>query len=120
MKMYKKVMAAALAHGVTTIINAAKEPEIVNIASFLTTMGAKIYGAGTSQITIEGVETLGDGIVEVIKQNGGNYLSSVSKKLDFFVCGENVGSSKIKKANDLGLCIINENEFINLINNKHE
>lgn len=60
------MFASIKAEGVTHIYNAAKEPEIVNIASFLNSMGAKVYGAGTSLITIEGVKKLGDGIVEVI------------------------------------------------------
>lgn len=52
------MMAACLAEGVTTIENAAEEPEIVDLASFLNKMGAKIKGAGTDTIRIEGVETL--------------------------------------------------------------
>ena len=52
------MMAAVLADGETTIENAAKEPEIVDLASFLSKMGAKIKGAGTSTIVIEGVEKL--------------------------------------------------------------
>lgn len=52
------MMAATLAEGETIIENAAKEPEIVDLASFLSKMGAKIKGAGTSTITIEGVEKL--------------------------------------------------------------
>ena len=52
------IMAATLAEGETIIENAAKEPEIVDLASFLSKMGAKIKGAGTSTITIEGVERL--------------------------------------------------------------
>jgi UDP-N-acetylglucosamine 1-carboxyvinyltransferase len=52
------MMAAALAEGVTTLENAAKEPEIVDLANFLNAMGAKISGAGTSIITIEGVDEL--------------------------------------------------------------
>ncbi|MDO5047732.1 MAG: UDP-N-acetylglucosamine 1-carboxyvinyltransferase [Anaerococcus sp.] len=52
------MMAASLAKGETVIENAAKEPEIVDLASFLSKMGAKIKGAGTSTITIEGVEKL--------------------------------------------------------------
>ena len=54
------MMAASLAEGVTTIENAAKEPEIVDLANFINGMGGKISGAGTDTITIEGVETLGD------------------------------------------------------------
>ncbi len=52
------MMAAALADGVTTIENAAREPEVVDLANFLNTMGAKISGAGSDTITIEGVEKL--------------------------------------------------------------
>ena len=52
------LMAATLAEGITRIENAAKEPEIVDLAAFLASMGAKISGAGTSTITIEGVKTL--------------------------------------------------------------
>ncbi len=52
------MMAAALAEGTTVIENAAKEPEIVDLADYLNKMGAKIHGAGTSIIRIEGVETL--------------------------------------------------------------
>ena len=50
------MLAAVRAKGVTIIDNAAKEPEIVNVATFLNNMGAKIRGAGTSTIKIEGVE----------------------------------------------------------------
>ena len=52
------LMAATLARGTTRIENAAKEPEIVDLAAFLSAMGAKISGAGTSTITVEGVERL--------------------------------------------------------------
>ena len=52
------IMAATLAEGTTRIENAAKEPEIVDLAAFLSSMGAKISGAGTSTVTIEGVERL--------------------------------------------------------------
>ena len=52
------MMAATLADGVTIIHNAAREPEVVDLANCLICMGAKIEGAGTDTITIEGVETL--------------------------------------------------------------
>ncbi|WP_306203708.1 UDP-N-acetylglucosamine 1-carboxyvinyltransferase [Actinoplanes sp. RD1] len=52
------LMAAVLARGVTEIDNAAREPEIVDICQMLTDMGAKIDGAGTSTLTIEGVDSL--------------------------------------------------------------
>jgi UDP-N-acetylglucosamine 1-carboxyvinyltransferase len=52
------MMAASLAKGETVLENAAREPEIVNLADCLNAMGARITGAGTSTITIEGVESL--------------------------------------------------------------
>ncbi|MBY0097389.1 UDP-N-acetylglucosamine 1-carboxyvinyltransferase [Mesobacillus maritimus] len=52
------MMAAVLANGLTTIENVAKEPEIVDLANFLNKMGAKVKGAGTGTIKIEGVKML--------------------------------------------------------------
>ncbi len=52
------LMAATLAHGVTVIENAAREPEVVDLANCLTAMGAKISGAGSDVIEIEGVDEL--------------------------------------------------------------
>jgi UDP-N-acetylglucosamine 1-carboxyvinyltransferase len=52
------MMAATLADGITVIENAAREPEVVDLANFLNAMGANIAGAGTDTITIEGVEKL--------------------------------------------------------------
>jgi UDP-N-acetylglucosamine 1-carboxyvinyltransferase len=53
------MMAATLADGITTIENAAREPEVIDLADCLNAMGAKIEGAGTDEITIEGREKLG-------------------------------------------------------------
>lgn len=53
------MMAAVLAEGTTIIENAAEEPEIVDLANFLNKMGARVKGAGTETIKIEGVEKLG-------------------------------------------------------------
>ncbi|GGG10228.1 UDP-N-acetylglucosamine 1-carboxyvinyltransferase [Paenibacillus abyssi] len=52
------MMAAVLAEGITTISNAAREPEIQDLQHFLNRMGAKIIGAGTDTITVEGVQSL--------------------------------------------------------------
>ena len=52
------MMAAVLAKGTTTIENAAREPEIADLAGFLNRMGGTVLGAGTSTITVEGVEAL--------------------------------------------------------------
>ncbi len=52
------MMAASLADGVTVLENAAREPEVVDVANFLNAMGANVSGAGTGTITIEGVKNL--------------------------------------------------------------
>jgi len=52
------MMAACLADGITTLENAAREPEVVDLANCLNAMGAKVTGAGTDTITIEGVERM--------------------------------------------------------------
>lgn len=70
------ILVSCKAKGTTIIGNAAKEPEIVNVATFLNQMGAKIKGAGTSEITIEGVDKLGSCYTEVIPDRieTGTYL----------------------------------------------
>jgi len=70
------MLAAVKAKGQTIIDNAAKEPEIVNVATFLNNMGAKISGAGTSTIKIEGVEHLHQCFHEVIPDRieAGTYI----------------------------------------------
>lgn len=70
------MLAAVKAEGTTVINNAAKEPEIVNVATFLNNMGAKIRGAGTSKITIEGVKYLHKAMIEVIPDRieAGTYI----------------------------------------------
>lgn len=54
------ILASVLASGTTTIVNAAMEPEIVDLQKFLNKLGAKISGAGTNEITIKGVSSLKD------------------------------------------------------------
>ncbi len=70
------ILAATKATGKTIINNAAKEPEIINVVNFLNNMGAKILGAGTSTITIIGVDHLHEGFVEVIPDRieAGTYI----------------------------------------------
>ena len=60
------MLAAVLAEGRTTIENAAKEPEIIDLAVFLNKMGANVKGAGTNVITIDGVEKLTGSVHEII------------------------------------------------------
>jgi UDP-N-acetylglucosamine 1-carboxyvinyltransferase len=59
------VMAAALAHGTSTIINAASEPHVQDLCEFLNALGAKISGIGTSKITIDGVGQLRGGTFRI-------------------------------------------------------
>ena len=70
------MMAAALAEGETVLENAAREPEVGDVANFLNKMGAKVSGAGTSVIKIEGVEALGGANYEVMPDRieTGTYL----------------------------------------------
>ncbi|KAB2899399.1 MAG: UDP-N-acetylglucosamine 1-carboxyvinyltransferase [Xanthomonadales bacterium] len=60
------MMAAALAHGTTVIENAAQEPEVVDLAHCLNAMGARIEGAGTATLVIEGVERLAGTCYDVL------------------------------------------------------
>jgi UDP-N-acetylglucosamine 1-carboxyvinyltransferase len=70
------MMAATLADGTSVIENAAREPEVVDLARCLTSMGARIHGAGTDEITIEGVARLHGAVHEVIPDRieTGTYL----------------------------------------------
>ncbi len=70
------MLAATKAKGETMIYNAAKEPEIVNVATFLNNMGASITGAGSSTIKITGVEKLKSAIIDVIPDRieAGTYI----------------------------------------------
>lgn len=70
------MMAATLAHGTTVIENAAREPEVVDLANCLNRMGGKVHGAGTATITIEGVDSLHGGRYDVMPDRieTGTYL----------------------------------------------
>ena len=70
------MMAAVLAEGTTNIYNAACEPEVIDLANFLNTLGARIEGAGTSVITIQGVTKLKGGKYRVLPDRieAGTYL----------------------------------------------
>jgi UDP-N-acetylglucosamine 1-carboxyvinyltransferase len=70
------MMAATLADGETVIENAAREPEVVDLANFLVAMGAKIEGAGTDKIVVQGVQKLRGTTYEVLPDRieGGTYL----------------------------------------------
>lgn len=74
------MMAATLAQGTTILQNAAREPEVTALAEMLNAMGAKISGAGTAVVTIEGVEALGGTTVDVIADRieTGTYMVAVA------------------------------------------
>jgi UDP-N-acetylglucosamine 1-carboxyvinyltransferase len=74
------MMAAALAEGETLLENAAREPEVVDLARCLQAMGAKIEGAGTDAIRIEGVASLGGAAHRVMPDRieTGTYLAAVA------------------------------------------
>ncbi|MCC8365106.1 MULTISPECIES: UDP-N-acetylglucosamine 1-carboxyvinyltransferase [Xenorhabdus] len=83
------IMAAAtLAEGKTIIENAAREPEIEDTANFLNTLGAKITGAGTDRIVIEGVERLGGGVYRVLPDRieTGTFLIAAAVSRGKIVC----------------------------------
>ncbi len=104
------MLAAVKAEGTTIITNAAKEPHIVNVATFLNNMGAKISGAGTSEIKIEGVKYLHSCFHEVVPDyiETGTYMilaSAIGKE----VVIENVipdhVESLISKLDEMGVPI---------------
>jgi UDP-N-acetylglucosamine 1-carboxyvinyltransferase len=60
------MMAAVLAQGETVIENAAREPEVADLADFLNRLGARVYGAGTDTISVEGVDSLSGGSYRIL------------------------------------------------------
>lgn len=82
------MIAATLASGTTIIENAAKEPEIIDTSNFLMTIGAKIYGAGTSRIVIDGVKRLKGGIYSILPDRieTGTFLVAAAVSKGYIVC----------------------------------
>ncbi len=74
------LMAAVLAEGKTVIKNAAREPEVIDLANFLVQMGARITGAGTHTIEVEGVASLSGGAYSVMPDRieAGTYLTAAA------------------------------------------
>lgn len=113
------ILVAVKAKGVTVIENAAKEPEIVNVATFLNNMGAKITGAGTSTIRITGVEHLGGCYTEVIPDRieTGTYIIAgalVGKNLRIEnIIPEHV-DSLINKLKEMGVSIKEERDAVEI------
>ncbi|MBA2874497.1 UDP-N-acetylglucosamine 1-carboxyvinyltransferase [Thermaerobacillus caldiproteolyticus] len=114
------MMAAVLAEGTTIIENCAKEPEIVDLANFLNAMGAKVRGAGTGTIRIEGVEKLSGTTHTVIPDRieAGTFMVAAA------ITGGNVLvqgavpehlSSLIAKMEEMGVTIIEEENGLRVI-----
>lgn len=113
------ILVAVKAKGETIIENAAKEPEIVNVATFLNNMGAKITGAGTSTIRIIGVDYLGSCFTEVIPDRieAGTYMIAGA------LMGENLRieniiiehvDSLINKLKEMGVSIKEERDAVEI------
>jgi len=117
------MMAAVLAEGETILDNAAMEPEIVDLASFLSKLGADIKGAGTSTIRIKGVKKLGGGVHSIIPDRieaGTFMVAAAITGGDIIV--ENVITSHIKpviaKLKEAGCEVIENGDSVRVIGTK--
>ena len=117
------MMAATLAEGKTILTNVAKEPEIIDLANMLNSMGAKIDGAGTDRITIEGAENLTGTNFEIPADRieAGTYLAAATvTKGDITIEGINPNRlmKVIDKLKDTGADIEYQNNAISICMNK--
>lgn len=104
------MLAACKANGTTIISNAAREPEITNVATFLNNMGAKISGVGTSEIKIEGVKYLHKAMIDVIPDRieAGTYAiigALLGKNLELSNVIEEHIEALLSKLKDMGVSI---------------
>jgi UDP-N-acetylglucosamine 1-carboxyvinyltransferase len=111
------MMAAALANGTTVLENAAKEPEVVDMAECLIKMGAKIKGAGTDVITIEGVEKLHGAIHQVVcdRIEAGTYMVAAAMtggEIKLLNVKENLLDAVIEKLREAGAEVIVDHNTI--------
>lgn len=110
------MMAATLAEGETIIENSAKEPEIIDLANFCNSMGAKIVGAGTDTIVIQGVDRLNTTDHEIIPDRieAGTFLvAGAITQSEIIVTSINPGHliSTIAKLSEIGCQIKQEDKF---------
>jgi UDP-N-acetylglucosamine 1-carboxyvinyltransferase len=113
------IMAAVLAEGTTIIDNAAMEPEIVDLANCLNTWGAKISGAGTPMVTIEGVEKLLGGHYNVMPDRieTGTYLAAAAAtrgKIKVTKTDPSVLVAVLEKLRETGATITTGDDWIEL------
>ena len=114
------MMAAVKAKGITTIDNVAREPEIVDLANFLNKMGAKIYGAGTQTMRIEGVEKLFGARHSIVQDRieAGTFMVAAAMTQGNVLIEEAISEHNrplISKLVEMGVSIIEENGGIRVI-----
>ena len=117
------MMAATLAEGRTTLLNVAKEPEIIDLAEMLNSMGAKISGAGSEEITIDGVDSLHEAVftIPADRIEAGTYLVAAAvTNGDVTVEGINPKRlmKVISKLKDAGADIKHDQESISISMNR--
>ena len=117
------MMAACLAEGTTVLTNVAKEPEIIDLAEFLNLMGAKISGAGTDKIIIEGVDKLHgtEHIIPADRIEAGTYLVAAAvTKGEIVINGINPKRlvKVLDKLNEAGAIIETTKNSISLLMNR--
>ncbi len=114
------MMAATLAKGTTVIENAAEEPEIVDLANYLNSMGASVRGAGTGTIRIEGVKALKGTVHTVIPDRieaGTFMIAAAITRGDIFIEGAIADHLKpiIAKLSEMGVIVEEEDDGIRVI-----
>jgi len=117
------LMAASLAKGTTTLNNAAQEPEIIDLANMLNLMGAKIKGAGSECITIEGVESLKGCDYKVMSDRieAGTFLIAAAitrSNISLYPCEPNHLNAVIKKLELCGCKFEYSKNFLRIIPNQ--
>ncbi|HLQ24925.1 MAG TPA: UDP-N-acetylglucosamine 1-carboxyvinyltransferase [Acidiferrobacterales bacterium] len=113
------MMAATLAEGTTVIENAAREPEVVDLAKCLISMGAKITGAGSDEITIEGVQRLNSAYHEVIPDRieTGTYLVAAAMtggKVKLRHTQPHLLEAVLEKLRETGAGIVTSEDWVSL------
>ena len=118
------MLAACFAEGKTTIENAAKEPEIIDLSSMLNKMGARIRGAGTSEITIFGVSRLKGCIHDIIPDRieAGTFIIAAA------ACGDNITVNNVipqhiealtSKLEEMGVKLEIGSDYVKIIDSKN-
>ncbi|NCB08527.1 MAG: NAD-dependent DNA ligase LigA, partial [Bacteroidia bacterium] len=111
-----------------SIVEYFSKPEHINTIEFLRSQGLQFQVSEEKlnnrsdklkglSIIISGTFAINsrDGLKELIEQNGGKNVGSISKKTDYLLAGENIGPSKLEKATQLGIPIISEDDFLKML-----